>query len=131
EVRREQPGEPLGREMDHLEQQGLTGGEAQPLEVQRGGAGPRLERCGDGDAGGLGARRDQPRLGVEATALHLVGEAQGVADVAVQAGREREWPTALVALEPPLPRELVEGPANRDEAAPVQARQLALGWQPL
>ena len=61
--------------MDHLEQQRLAAREAEPLEVEGGRAGLQLERRGHGLAGGLGPRRDQPGLGVQAAALHLLGEA--------------------------------------------------------
>ena len=68
---------------------------------------------------------------VEAAALHLLGEAQRIGHADVESGREHERAAALAALEPPLPRELVEGAPDRDQRAAVHSRQLALGGQAL
>ena len=58
-------------------------------------------------------RRDEPGLGIEALALHLLGEAHRSSDVALEPGSLDEGAAALVALQAALPRELVEGPADR------------------
>ena len=65
EVRRQQPREPLGGQVDLLEQQRLAVGEAQPLEVERRRAELEPEGVGDGLARGLGSGRDQPRRRIE------------------------------------------------------------------
>src|SRR5215204_6294296 len=81
EIAGEESREPLGRQVDLLEQVWLTAGEAEALEIQRGRAG--LEAQGGPDAHGrrLGPGGDQARLRIEAALLHLVGEAGTARDV--------------------------------------------------
>ena len=107
EVRREQAGKPLGRQVDLLEEEGLAAGEPEPLQVERRRARLELERRRDGLARRLGPGRDEPRLGVEAAALHLLGEAHAAAEVALDARVEHERAAAARPLDAALAGELV------------------------
>jgi hypothetical protein len=113
--------------VDHLQQERLAAGDAEALEVQGRGAGLQVEGRGDGLAGRLGPGGQQAGLRVEAAALHLLREAQGVRGADVEAGLEDERPAAARALEALLAGELIEGPPDRDQAAAIAGRQLALG----
>ena len=66
EVAGQQAREPLGRQVDLLEQVGLAAGQAQPFEIQGRRAGLQLEGRGDGHRRRLGPGGDQARLGIQA-----------------------------------------------------------------
>ena len=108
EVRGQQAREPLGRQVDLLEQEGLAVGEAQALEVERRRPGSSPSAGGDRLPRGLGPGGDQAGLGIEAAGLHLLGEAQGAGEVDVDPRREDERAAAAGPLEPLLADELAQ-----------------------
>src|SRR5262245_8787935 len=71
-------------------------------------------------------RRDETRARIEAALAHLLGEARPAGDVAVHPRVEDERPATARALDAALARQLVEGAADRDEAAAVELGELAL-----
>ena len=131
EIRGEQPREPLGRQVDLLEQERLTACEAKTLEIQGRRAELEIEGCSDGLTGRLRSGGDQAGRGIEPTGQHLVREATAAAEVQVEARVEDERAAAARPLDPLFASQLGERPPDRDEAAPVALGQLALGRQPV
>jgi hypothetical protein len=129
EVAGEQSREPLGRQVDLLEQVWLTAGEAEALEIQRGRAGLEAQGRRDTHRRRLGAGGDQARLRIEATLLHLVGEAGTARDVALQARSKDVRAASAGALDAALLGELAQGAADGDQADAVLPSQLALRGQ--
>ena len=126
EVRREEAREPLGRQVDLLEQERLAAGDPQPLEVERRRARLDPERRRDDLAGRLGPGADQARLRVEAAVLHLLGEAERAGEVALDPRREDGRAAAAGPLDPALAGQLGERPPDGDQAAAVALGELAL-----
>jgi hypothetical protein len=117
--------------VDLLEEQGLATGQPQPLDVDA--RRPRFEpeRGGHGLAGGLRARLDQARLGVQPTPLHLRAERHRLGEVTLDARVEDGGAASAGPLDPPFAGELGQGAPDGDQAAAVVLRQLAFGRQPL
>jgi hypothetical protein len=113
--------------VNHLEQERLAARDSEALEVQRGRAGLEAEGGSDALAGGLGSCGQQAGLRIEASALHLLGEAQRVGDADVEPGLEDERAAAAGALQALLSGKLVERSPDGDEAAAVPLRELTLG----
>ena len=118
EIAGEQAREPLGRQVDLLEQVRLAAGEAEPLEVERRRAGLQVERRRRPLTGRLGPGRDQARLRVEAALLHLVGEAGRLA----MSRSRRGWRTNV-----PRPRVRSMRPSR---ASSSSARRTVIRLQP-
>ena len=131
EVAGQQAREALGGQVHLLEQDGLAVGQAQPLDVQGGRSRFQLEGRGDGRTGRLGPRADEPRLGVEAAAQHLLAEALRVRQVTVDARRDDGGAASSGTQQASLAGQLAQRAADGDEAAAVAAGQLALRWQQL
>src|SRR5215211_5760015 len=105
--------------MDHLQQHGLTRCQAKALEIERWRARLQLETGGHRLSGRLRSCRQNARLSDEAQARHLLGEAVGVGEVAIDAWLKDVRATALGPLQPLLAGELIQSPANGDQAAAV------------
>ena len=131
EVGGQEAGKPLGRQVDLFEQERFPRGDPEALDVDDRRADLEVQRACDDLAGRLWPGRHEPCLGVEAAALHLLGEAQGVGEVAFDTRLERERAAPPGPLEASLARELAERPPDRDEAAVVADAQFALGRQPV
>ena len=131
QIASEQSREPLGRQVDHLQEERVAVGDAQPLEIERRRA--RFEGQGrrHGLAGGFRPGRDEARHRIQPTALHLGRERQRFGEVALDALWQHGRPPAAGALDATLADELAQGAPDGDQAAAVVLGEVALRGQPV
>ncbi len=126
EIRCQESREPLRRQMDLLEQEWLATAQSESLDVQRGRARLELEGRCHRLTGRFRASRDQSRLRVQTAGLHLVGEAPGIREVAIDPRAEDVGAAALGPFDPLLARQLRQRAPDGDQAAAIAQRQFAL-----
>ena len=120
-------GKALGWQIDLLQQQRLSVGEAEPFEVQGRRGHHELERFGHLLACSLGPGGDHPGLRVQAAGLHLVGEAHRSGEVTLYRGPEDGGAPVLASAADVARGQLGQGSSDGDQAAAVAVGQLALG----
>src|SRR5688572_22237801 len=113
--------------MHHLQQQRLTRREAKTLQVESRRARLELQSGGHRLSGRLGACRDDACLGSHTEPRHLLREAVRVGEVAIDARTHYMRTATGRPLKPLFAGQLIEGAANRDQAAAVVARKVTFG----
>jgi hypothetical protein len=131
EIRSEQTREPLGRQVDLLEEERLSAGQPETLEIEGRRAELEIEGRGDSLTCRLRPSGDQARRRIESAGQHLIGEAAIATEVQVEARMENERSAPSRPLDPLLASQLRERAPDGDQAAAISLSQFAFGREPV